>query len=286
MTTPLITLNSGHKIPQLGYGTYKVTGDDATRCVKAAIEIGYRHIDTAQMYGNEVEVGAAIKASGIDREEIFLTTKLDNQNHRPADVRESFAKSLQYLGVDYVDLFLIHWPLAMDYDNDVTTPFKVMEEFVADGRCRSIGVSNFEPHHLVEILDDCDIVPAVNQVELHPYFSDYAPVKFCQENNILVESWSPLGRGPVVQDPVIGQIAERIGCTPGQVIVAWHLAKGYVVIPKSVTESRIRENFEATEIELSAADIHLIDRLDKGELGRTGRHPDTMLKWGETTRSM
>ncbi len=286
MTTPLITLNSGHTIPQFGFGTYKVVGDDATRCVAKAIEVGYRHIDTAQMYKNEEEVGAAIKATGIPREEIYLTTKLDNPNHRPDDVRRSFAESLEKLGVDYVDLFLIHWPVAMDYDDDVIIPFQVMHEFVKDGRAKSIGVSNFEPHHLQDLLDNCELPPAVNQVEIHPYFADEGPVKFCEANGIALQAWSPLGRGPVIADPTIGEIAKRIGCTPAQAILAWHLAKGYIVIPKSVTESRIEENFEALQVELSEDDIALINTLDKGEPGRTGRHPDTMLKYGETERTM
>ena len=260
-----ITLNSGHTIPQLGFGTYKITGEDTQRTVEHALSIGYRHIDTAQMYGNEAEVGAAIAASPVPREELFVTTKLDNGNHAPDRARESFAESLTKLGLDYVDLFLIHWPLPNLYGTGYLAAWKTMEEFVEDGRARSIGVSNFERDHLQLLIDESGTVPAVNQIELHPLFQNREVAQFCRDNGIAI-----------ADNPVVANIASAHGCTPAQAVLAWHFAKGHIVFPKSVTPARIAENFASADVALTPADVEAIDSLDRGEAGRTGYHPETM----------
>lgn len=262
----------------MGFGTYKVTAGEAKAAVLGALEIGYRHIDTAQMYGNEKEVGEAIAESGIDRADIFLTTKLDNPNHEPAVARESFARSLDDLGVEYVDLFLMHWPLPMMYDGDFPLTYRVMEEFAADGRARSIGVSNFEVAHLERLAAEASIVPAVNQIELHPFFQNRTVAAYCNEHGIAVEAWAPIARGAVVDDRAICEVAERAGCTPSQATLAWHLQRGRIVFPKSVHRERQEENFAATGITLTADDLAILDSLDRGEAGRTGYHPDTMTR--------
>lgn len=220
ISIPTLKLNTGAKIPQLGFGTYKIAPESTFDIVSSALEIGYRHIDTAQMYGNEAEVGKAISESGIPRSEIFLTTKLNNGNHRPEDARRSFAESLEKLQTDYVDLFLMHWPLPKLYNGEYTKTYTVMEEFFADKRARAIGVSNFEPHHLREILLDNSVVPAVNQIELHPYLSNQKNAEFSAHKGITVTAWSPLGRGAVLQDPVIEKIANALQITPAQVVLA------------------------------------------------------------------
>lgn len=278
ISIPTLKLNTGAKIPQLGFGTYKIAPESTFDIVSSALEIGYRHIDTAQMYGNEAEVGKAISESGIPRSEIFLTTKLNNGNHRPEDARRSFAESLEKLQTDYVDLFLMHWPLPKLYNGEYTKTYAVMEEFFADKRARAIGVSNFEPHHLREILLDNSVVPAVNQIELHPYLSNQKNAEFSAHKGITVTAWSPLGRGAVLQDPVIEKITNALQITPAQVVLAWHLARGYVAIPKASTPERQAENFQSANIVLSTADIAAINALDKGEAGRQGSHPDTMNK--------
>lgn len=278
ISIPTLKLNTGAKIPQLGFGTYKIAPESTFDIVSSALEIGYRHIDTAQMYGNEAEVGKAISESGIPRSEIFLTTKLNNGNHRPEDARRSFAESLEKLQTDYVDLFLMHWPLPKLYNGEYTKTYAVMEEFFADKRARAIGVSNFEPHHLREILLDNSVVPAVNQIELHPYLSNQKNAEFSAHKGITVTAWSPLGRGAVLQDPVIEKIANSLQITPAQVVLAWHLARGYIAIPKASTPERQAENFQSVNIVLSTADIAAINALDKGEAGRQGSHPDTMNK--------
>lgn len=271
-----ITLNTGASIPQLGFGTYKIDDDHAPDAVAAAIAAGYRHIDTAQMYGNEAGVGKGIAASGVRREDIFLTTKLDNPNHRPDDVRRSLGESLDRLGTHYVDLFLMHWPLPGQYDGDFMTTYRVMEEFVESGEVRAIGVSNFQTHHLEKLMAATSIVPAANQIEIHPRFQNRTVTDYCTAHGIAVESWSPLGRGRSLTLPVIESIAHRLGVTNAQVILAWHLAKGFVAIPKSATPQRQIENFRAGSVVLSAEDIAVIDRLDLGERGRIGMNPDTM----------
>ncbi|MCF2707418.1 aldo/keto reductase [Arcanobacterium haemolyticum] len=281
MSAQTIPLNSGHRIPQFGFGTYKISPDDTYRCVRYALDTGYRHIDTAQMYGNEAEVGKAIEDSGIDRTDIFLTTKLNNPNHLPADVRRTFAESLDLLRTDYVDLFLIHWPLPDQYGGDFLSTWKTMEEFAADGRSRSIGVSNFQQHHLETLIEGSETVPAVDQIELHPYFQNPGVAEFCRENGIAIEAWAPLVRGAIMGDPVIEDVAAAHSCTSAQAVLAWHIARGHIIFPKSVTPERIRENFEALNVELTVGEVERINELDRGEAGRTGYNPDTMKRYGE-----
>lgn len=274
-----IPLNDGHRIPQFGCGTYKMTDSDVAVAVPYALKSGYRHIDTAQMYHNEAAVGQAIAASGVPREEIFLATKLDNPHHSPEDARRTFAQSLADLRTDYVDLFLIHWPLPDQYGGDYLSTWKVLEEFAADGRARSIGVSNFQQHHLEHIIEFSDTVPAVNQIELHPYFQNVGVAEFCRENGICIEAWSPLARGAAVSEPLFSAIAQRHGCTPAQVILAWHIAKGHVIFPKSSTPQRLEENLNALTVTLTVSEVERINELDRGEAGRTGYNPDTMIRY-------
>jgi 2,5-diketo-D-gluconate reductase A len=271
---PEINLNDGNNIPQLGFGTFQIDPGDTAEAVSKAIEIGYRHIDTAQMYGNEREVGEGIRASGLERGDVFITSKLNNSFHEPEDARESFDETLSELGYDYVDLFLIHWPLPTRYDGDFVSTWKVMEEFQRDGRARSIGVSNFQPEHLDQLASETDTVPAVNQIEVHPYLTNDSVRAYGQEHGIVTEAWSPIAQGGVLEDSTITQIAEKAGKTPAQVVLRWHIQRGDIVFPKSVTPSRIQENFELFDFELEQDDMEEITSLDKGEDGRTGPHPD------------
>jgi len=265
-------LNNGQTIPQFGFGVFLVPPGEAAAAVSTALEAGYRHIDTAQAYRNEKEVGEAVAKSGLPRGEIFLTTKLGNANHLPDDARRSFDASLDALGTDYVDLFLIHWPLPTRYGGDFVQTWRTLEEFYREGRARSIGVSNFQPHHLRRLHGETQIIPAVNQIEVHPYLTQDDVRAFCVEHQIAVEAWSPLGQGSVLDDPVIRSIAERTGKTPAQVVLRWHIQRGDIVFPKSVTPDRIRENIDIFDFELSATDVEDITVLNKNE--RTGPDPD------------
>ena len=272
---PGITLNDGNTIPQLGFGVFQIEPADTAEAVREAIEVGYRHIDTAEMYGNEREVGEGIRASGLDRGDIFVTSKLDNGLHEPDDAREAFEGTLSDLGFDYVDLFLIHWPLPTLYNGDFVSTWKTLEEFHGDGRARSIGVSNFQIEHLERLAAETDTMPAVNQIEVHPYFTNDAVREYGQENGIVTEAWSPIAQGEVLDDSTIAQIAEKVSKTPAQVVLRWHIQRGDIVFPKSVTPSRMRENLELFDFELEPADMDEISALDQGEDGRTGPHPET-----------
>jgi 2,5-diketo-D-gluconate reductase A len=275
---PNITLNDGNAIPQLGFGVFQIEPKDTAGAVSEALEIGYRHIDTAEMYGNEKEVGEAIRASGLDRGDVYVTSKLNNAFHEPQDAREAFDRTLSDLSFDYVDLFLIHWPLPTLYDGDFVSTWKTLEEFHRDGRARSIGVSNFQIEHLEQLAAETDTVPAVNQIEVHPYLTNDAVREYGQEHGIVTEAWSPIAQGGVLEDPTITQIAEKVGKTPAQVVLRWHIQRGDIIFPKSVTPSRMKENFELFDFELEPDDVDEISALDRGEDGRTGPHPDTFAK--------
>ncbi|PFG35408.1 2,5-diketo-D-gluconate reductase A [Flavimobilis soli] len=270
--TPHRVLNNGVTIPQLGFGTYKVEPADAVRVVSEALEIGYRHVDTAQMYGNEREVGQAVRESGLPREDVFVTTKLNNNQLTYDDALASFDRSLDDLGLDFVDLFLIHWPLPTV--SDFVPRWKALEEIYRSGRARAIGVSNFQENHLVRLMEETQIVPAVNQVEIHPYLVQDELRGFDAKHGIVTQAWSPLGRGAVLGDPTIAAIARRHGASPAQVIIRWHVQRGDVVFPKASSRARIEENFRALELHLADEDMTAITALDRGE--RTGSHPDTM----------
>jgi len=269
---PDVTLNNGQQIPQLGFGVFLIEPQDTVAAVSAALEAGYRHIDTAEEYGNEKEVGEAIRQSGLDRSEVFVTSKLNNDAHQPDDARQAFDESLKALGVDYLDLFLIHWPLPTRYDGDFVSTWQTLEELYRDGRARSIGVSNFQAHHLRRLHGESQIIPAVNQIEVNPYLTQDELRGFCAEHQIAVEAWSPLGRGNVLQDPEIEAIARRAAKTPAQVVLRWHIQRGDIVFPKSVTPDRIRENIDIFDFGLSADEIGTISALNRNE--RTGPDPD------------
>jgi 2,5-diketo-D-gluconate reductase A len=271
---PLIELNDGNTILQLGFGVFQIEPNETVEAVLSALEAGYRHIDTAEMYGNEREVGEAIRQSGLDRGDVYVTSKLNNGAHRPDDARKAFDGTLEALGFDHVDLFLVHWPLPTLYDGDFVSTWKVMEEFQAEGRARSIGASNFQPDHLERLAAETGTVPAVNQIELHPYFQNREVAAYDWEHGIATEAWSPIAQGEVLDDAAIGEIAEQVGRTPAQVVLRWHIQHGYIVFPKSVTPERITENFELWDFELDADAMERIDSLDRGEAGRSGPHPE------------
>jgi 2,5-diketo-D-gluconate reductase A len=272
-SVPQIMLNNGKTIPQFGFGVFQVKPEDTAQAVTTALQAGYRHVDTAEGYGNEQEVGEAIAASGLDRADVFVTSKLDNASHLPDDARKAFDGTLSALGFDYVDLFLIHWPLPTRYDGDYVSTWRVLEEFYRDGRARSIGVSNFQPHHLRRLHTECEIPPAVNQIEVHPYLTQDEVRAFCGEHAIAVEAWSPIAQGKVLDDPVITSIARAAGKTPAQVVLRWHIERGDIVFPKSVTPARIKENIDIFDFELSGEDVAFITALNKNQ--RTGPDPDT-----------
>ena len=270
---PDVTLNDGRTIPQFGFGVFQIRPADTAKAVATALEAGYRHIDTAEMYGNEKQVGAAIAASGLDRSDVFVTSKLNNGFHRPDDARKAFAESLDALGFGYLDLFLIHWPLPTRYGGDYVSTWRTLEESYRDGRARSIGVSNFQPHHLRRLHGESEITPAVDQIESHPYLTQDDVRAFCAEYQIAVEAYSPLAQGLVLDDPTIVAIAKQVGRTPAQVVLRWHIERGDIVFPKSVTPARIRENIDIFDFELSGEDVEAISALNRNQ--RTGPDPDT-----------
>jgi len=272
-TVPRLTLNDGSTIPQLGFGVFQIPPADTEAATATALGIGYRHIDTAEMYGNEQGVGRAVAASGLDRSEVFITSKLNNGFHRPDDARRAFDRTLAALGSGYVDLFLIHWPLPTLYDGDFVSTWQVMTEFQRDGRARSIGVSNFQAPHLERLRTDTDVVPAVNQIEVHPYLTQDPLRAYDAEHGIVTEAWSPIAQGLVLDDPAIGAVATATGKTPAQVVLRWHIQRGDVVFPKSVSPSRMQENFDIFDFELDAAAMDAVTSLNRDE--RTGPDPDT-----------
>jgi len=271
-SSPNLTFNDGNSIPQLGYGVWQVEDDVAEKVVRQAFEAGYRHIDTAKIYGNEAGVGRAIAASGLKPEEIFITTKLWNADQGYESTLEAFEASLDRLGLETLDLYLIHW-MQPKQDKYLDT-WKAFIELQKRGRVKSIGVSNFSKEGLQRLIDETGVVPAIHQIELHPFFNQAELREFNAANGILTQAWSPLGQGgELLADETIAGIAAKHGATPAQVVVAWHLAIGNVVIPKSVTESRIVENFESLGVTLDAADIEAINGLGRGADGRIGPDP-------------
>lgn len=262
IAVPLITLNNGVKMPQLGLGVWKAEdGPEVEQAVEAAIGYGYRLIDTASVYGNESGVGKAVKSSGVSREELFITTKLWNTDQGFDETLRAFDASLLNLGMDYVDLYLIHWPQpGLDRASET---WKAFERLYDEGRVRAIGVSNFQPEHLEDLLEQATVVPAVNQIELHPTFNQAETRKYCEEKGIQVESWSPLMRAPdLFENTVIREIADRHQKTPAQIILRWHIQSGLIAIPKSVTPDRIYENISIFDFELTDADMESINRLE------------------------
>ena len=270
---PRVRLNNGVEIPHVGLGVWQAkAGAEVERAVAAALESGYRLIDTAAAYGNEESVGKAIKASGLPREEIVITTKLWNAHHAFAAALRAFDESLNKLDCGYIDVYLIHWPLPME--GKFTQAWQALEQLYASKRVRAIGVSNFKPHHLETLLQGAETVPAVNQIELHPFFQQQATRAYCAEHGIAIESYSPLMRGgEVLGHPVITNLAQTYGKTPAQVVLRWHVQSGFIVIPKSVKPERIRENIALFDFELSAGDMRAIASMDREQ--RLGSDPDT-----------
>ncbi|MFV8182821.1 MULTISPECIES: aldo/keto reductase [unclassified Streptomyces] len=271
-TVPTVTLNNGVEIPQLGFGVFQVPDAETTDAVSAALEAGYRSIDTAAIYGNESGVGAALASSGIAREELFVTTKLWNADQGHDATLRAFDASLAKLGLDHVDLYLIHWPTpARDLYRET---WQAIEKLAADGRIRAAGVSNFQPAHLRRLLEGSALVPAVNQIELHPGLQQRELRSLHAELGIATEAWSPLAQGAVLGEPALTKIAERHGKSPAQVVLRWHLQLGNVVIPKSVTPARIRENLDVFDFVLDDEEMSAIATLDRGL--RTGPDPDIL----------
>jgi diketogulonate reductase-like aldo/keto reductase len=268
---PRVPLRGGIDIPQLGFGVFQVPPEDTADVTARALQAGYRHIDTAAGYHNEEGVGQAVRASGLDRGEVFVTTKCPNDRHGYDEARGAFAESLERLGFDHVDLYLIHWPVP-SRDLYIET-WKALIDLQSEGLARAIGVSNFQPAHLRRVIDETGVTPALNQIELHPRLQQPDLRRVHEELGIVTEAWSPLAQGEVLDDPAITKIAEQHGRTPGQVVIRWHLQLGNVVIPKSVTPERIDQNFDVFGFSLSEDEMAAIEALDRGE--RTGPDPDT-----------
>lgn len=270
--TPQVRLAGGVEIPQVGFGTFQIPPEDTQRAVEEALGLGYRHIDTAAGYYNEAGVGAALRATGLPRDEVFVTTKLRNTDQGREAAREAFEASRRALGVEVVDLYLIHWPVP-SADLYVET-WRTLVELADEGAVRAIGVSNFLPEHLERLVVETGVTPALNQIEVHPTFSQPEVRADCLRRGIVVEAYSPLGQAADLQDPVVTGIAGRLGLTPAQVVLGWHIRSGRVVIPKSVHPVRMRENLSATGAELDAADLAALDALDRAD-GRVGGDPAT-----------
>ena len=269
-SVPNVMLNNGVEIPQLGFGVFQIPPEATKAVTLAGLEAGYRHIDTAEMYRNEREVGEAVRESGLRRDEVFVTSKLNNGNHAYNDALVAFEATLDSLGFEQLDLFLIHWPLPAV--GDYCDTWKALEELYRSGRVRAIGVSNFQPHHLRRLFEETDIVPAVNQIEVHPYLTQDDVRAFGAEHGIATEAWSPLARGKVLDDPVIERIADRLGRSTAQVTLRWAIERGDIVFPRSATQARIEENFRLFDFALEATDMDAISALNKDE--RIGPNPD------------
>ena len=273
---PTLTLPTGSPIPVLGFGTYKVAPEDAYDAVRRALDVGYRHIDTAQMYGNEAEVGAALDASGIARDQIFLTTKVNNSNHEPERAAASIAQSLEDLRTDYVDLLLVHWPLPTLYGGDVALPWPALEEAFNTGGARAIGLSNYEREHVDAVRAIATVTPHVLQVEAHPFLPNADLRAYAHGLGMVFEAWSPLARGRATTDPTLIDIGAQLGVSAAQVALRWAIDRGHVVFPKTLSRQRMATNIDAFSFTLSPDQQARIDALDQGEAGRTGSHPATM----------
>jgi 2,5-diketo-D-gluconate reductase A len=273
--SPVLTFNDGNSIPQLGYGVWQVADDVAEDVVGQALRAGYRHIDTAKIYGNEEGVGRALAATDVPREDIFVTTKLWNTDQGYDETLAAFDASMQRLGLETLDCYLIHW--MSPERNLYRETWRALVDLQKQGRVRTIGVCNFDATALDQIIEDSGVTPAMLQIETHPYFPQAELIEYANAHGILHESWSPLGNGSeLLQEPVLAQIGEQVGATPAQVVLAWHRQRGSVVIPKSVTPSRIVENFASLEVRLTEEDMALIDALDKGRDGRIASDPATV----------
>lgn len=281
---PEITLNDGVTIPQIGFGTMDLapvrdnspqSHEITAQVVLTAIEAGYRHFDTAQMYANEQGVGLGITRSGLHHGDFFLTSKLSNGNHQPEDVRRSFEATLTSLGVDRLDLFLMHWPVPTLYDGDYVSTWRAMVQLIDEGMLRSAGVSNFQPEHLKRIIDETGYIPSVNQIQVHPYYGKRELFTVCTEKGIAIETWSPLGQATVLSDPTLVRIAANLGRTPAEVVLRWHLQQGRIVIPKTASPARMAQNISVFDFTLSPEELSVINKLNKGETGRRGPDPYT-----------
>jgi 2,5-diketo-D-gluconate reductase A len=271
---PNITLAGDVGIPQLGFGVFLVPPENTAEIATLAFQAGYRHIDTASAYGNEAEVGQAFRASGLDRDDVFITTKCFNDDHGYETAKKAFKDSLDRLELEFIDLYLIHWPVPK-HDRYVDT-WKAFIDLQQEGVVRSIGVSNFQPAHLRRIVDETGVTPAVNQVELHPRFQQAGLRREHEDRGIVTEAWSPLAQGQVLDDPVIGELAEAHDRTTGQIVLRWHIKLGNVVFPKSVTPERIEENFDIFDFHLTDDEMEAIEELDDGK--RIGPDPDTFVR--------
>ncbi|QHC57947.1 aldo/keto reductase [Rathayibacter sp. VKM Ac-2760] len=269
-TVPTITLNNGVEIPQLGFGVFQIDPAETKDATLAALEVGYRHIDTAEMYGNEAGVGEAVRASGLDRSEVFVTSKLNNGFHAREDALQAIDDTLAELKFDYVDLFLIHWPLPKV--GDYLETWKAMEEIYRSGKAKAIGVSNFQTNHLNRLRAEATIVPAVNQIEVHPFLTQEELRAYGVEHGIATEAWSPIAQGKVLDDEAIVRIAHSVDRSPAQVVLRWHIQRGDIVFPKSVTRKRVEENFALFDFELDDESMTAISALNRDE--RTGPNPD------------
>lgn len=272
MDIPKKKLHNGTEIPQLGLGVYKVPAEDTYENVKTALEIGYRHIDTASFYENEAGVGRAIRESGIPRDEIFVTTKVWNNDHGFERALKAFDASIARLGLDYVDLYLIHWPVPDMFPET----WKALEKIYENGGAKAIGVSNFLDHHLKDLAKTAEVLPVVDQIELHPKLMQKSTVDYCQEQGIAIESWSPLGKGRYLDDPRLVKLAEKHKKSPAQIIIRWHLQHEFIAIPKSTKKERQKENMNVFDFRLNEHDMHVLDQMDEGF--RMGSHPDNVPK--------
>ncbi len=269
-SVPNIRLNNGVEIPQVGIGVFQIEPARTRQAVLRALEIGYRHIDTAEMYGNEREVGEGLRDSAVDRGEVFVTTKLSNRSHSRDKALAAFDGSLEAMKLDYLDLFLIHWPLPAV--GDFVETWQTLEEIYRSGRVRAIGVSNFQPHHIDRLEKECSVVPAVNQIEIHPYFNQDDLRAFDRAHGIATQAWSPIAQGDVLADPVVAGIATKLARTPAQVTLRWHIQRGDIVFPKSSNPGRMAENLALFDFELTEADMAAITALHHN--GRRGPNPD------------